>query len=79
MIYLCKMQNSKLQKTTYLHHLLFLFAIIVPSSQFHTSPRPLYDLIPSPPAVSAAVATSMEPTASEIPAKGRKQSQEILD
>ena len=39
-----------------------------------SSPRPLYDLVPSPPAVSATVAKATEPITSEIPAKGRKQS-----
>ena len=49
-------------------------AIIVPSSQFYTSLRPLYDLVPSPPAVSAAVAKATEPITPEILAKGRKHS-----
>jgi len=39
-----------------------------------SSPQPLYDLVPSPPAVSAAVAKAAEPITPEIPAKGRKQS-----
>ena len=47
-------------------------AIIVPSSQFHTSPWPLYDLFSSPPTASALVAAT-EPITSEIPQMGRKQ------
>ena len=39
-----------------------------------SSPRPLYDLVPSPPAVSAAVTKATEPITPEISAKGRKQS-----
>ena len=38
-----------------------------------SSPRPLYDLVLSPPAVSAAKSKATKPITPEIPAKGRKQ------
>ena len=55
------------------HHLLFTRRSLFLPLDF-SSPRPLYDLVSSPPAVSTAVFTTTEPIASEIPAKDRKQS-----
>ena len=55
------------------HHLLFTRrSLFLPLD--YTSSWPLYDLVSSPPAVSAAVAKATEPITPEIPAKGRKQS-----
>ena len=56
-----------------IHHLLFTRRSLFLPLDF-SSPRPLYDLVSSPPAVSAAVAKATEPITPEIPAMGRKQS-----
>ena len=48
------------------HHLLFTRrSLFLPLD--YTSPRPLYDLVPSPPAVSGAVAKATELQPSNLP------------